>query len=213
MFTGIVEQIGTIVESRDVPGGRRLRVDVGPIAAECKLGDSLAISGVCLTVAALQSPLIDFDVIKETLDKSALGRKSAGDGVNIERSLRVGDRLDGHFVQGHVDGTARVERVVATSAEHVIHLRPDAPLRPFLIPKGSVALDGVSLTIADVDDEQFCVALIPTTLERTTLSRLSRGEIVNVETDIIVRTIVHRLEHMAEGGGLTMDSLRKAGFA
>jgi riboflavin synthase len=213
MFTGIVEQIGTIVESRGVSGGRRLRVDVGPIAAECKLGDSLSISGVCLTVAAIQSPLIDFDVIKETLDKSALGRKNTGDVVNIERSLRVGDRLDGHFVQGHVDGTAGVERVVATPAEHVLHLRPDDVLRPYLIPKGSVALDGVSLTIADVDDDLFSVALIPTTLERTTLSRLSQGDIVNVETDMIVRAIVHRMEHLTEGGGLTMDSLRKAGFA
>lgn len=212
LFTGIIECEGTITYAGNVPGGRRLRVDVGPMAGECVLGASIAVSGVCLTAARIQGREIDFDVITETLDRTALGGKNVGDSVNLERSLRVGDRLDGHFVQGHVDGTATADQVMATARETVIWLTPDDGVRAYMIPKGSVAVDGVSLTIADVTPSGFSVALIPTTLERTTLRQVKKGDRVNIESDILVRTIVHHLRATGGTGGLTFDTLQRAGF-
>ncbi|MFH1110313.1 MAG: riboflavin synthase [Planctomycetota bacterium] len=212
MFTGIVERMGTVRDTRVVAGGRRLLLDVGPITRECKPGDSVSVQGVCLTVATVLGESLGFDVIAETLQRTTLGRKRVGDRVNLERSLKMDDRLDGHFVQGHIDGTAAVTEVRRSSREYVIGLRPDEHLTPYLVAKGSVAIDGVSLTIADVREGDFTVALIPTTLERTTLSTLTVGDLVNIESDIIARTIVHRLAQMTEGGPLTRDALQKAGF-
>ena len=211
MFTGIVETTGKITETRTVPGGRHLRVAVGPMACECVLGASICVSGVCLTVKATGADTAEFDVITETLDHSTLGEKGIGDLVNLERSLRVGDRLDGHFVQGHVDGKATVSRIQTSAREHVVWLQPESALLPFLIPKGSVAIDGVSLTIAAAEHGRFSVALIPTTLGRTTLTRLKVGDRCNIETDIVTRTIVHRLGSLT-GAPLTMDTLREGGF-
>lgn len=213
MFTGIVERTGRITTARAAPLGRRLGVDAGSMAAECKLGASVCVSGVCLTVAAVTGETIEFDVIRETLDTSTLGKKGTGDYVNLERSLRVGDRIDGHFVQGHVDGTATVEQVRNVGKEYVISLKPDPALMRYMIPKGSVSIDGVSLTIARVDRDGFTVALIPTTLERTTFASLAAGHLVNIETDIVARTIVHRLGEMTGTGTLSMESLQRAGFA
>lgn len=213
MFTGIVERTGRIILTKAAPLGRRIGVDAGTMAGECELGASVCVSGVCLTVSSVNRDTIEFDVIRETLDRSTLGKKSAGDSVNLERSLRVGDRVDGHFVQGHVDGTAEVAHVCDTGTEHVLRLKPDKTLMPYIIPKGSVAIDGVSLTIAEVDHDEFAVALIPTTLERTTFSVLCAGDRVNIETDILTRTIVHRLTGLAGGDALNMETLREAGFA
>ncbi|MCH7592503.1 MAG: riboflavin synthase [Planctomycetes bacterium] len=213
MFTGIVERTGRITFAKAAPLGRRVGVDAGAMAAECELGASVCVSGVCLTVAAVNGDTIEFDVIRETLDTSTLGKKCARDLVNLERSLRVGDRVDGHFVQGHVDGTGTVTQVRDSGTEHVVRLKPDKALMPYIIPKGSVTIDGVSLTIAEVDRDGFAVALIPTTLERTTFSRLSAGDLVNIETDIVARTIVHRLAGLAGGHALTVETLRGAGFA
>lgn len=213
MFTGIVENVGTVLEVASQPSGKRLRIEVGPMAKECDLGASVSVSGVCLTVCARDERSLSFDVIPETLAKSTLGSRRPRDAVNLERSLRVGDRLDGHFVQGHVDGTAEVVQVRTSGEEYVVWLRPEPALRPYLIPKGSVAVDGVSLTIADLSDDLFSVALIPTTLERTTLGRLQMRDRVNVETDVVTRTIVHHLHELSPSGGLTRDTLEEAGFA
>jgi riboflavin synthase len=213
VFTGIIESTGTIEQATPVAGGRRLRVSVGQMAGECKHGDSVCISGVCLTVTAIGGKHLDFDVITETLDKTTLGALKSGDRVNLERSLRVGDRLDGHFVQGHVDGRATVEKIEQTPKEHVIWFRGEDSVSPYVIPKGSITIDGVSLTIAAVRKSLFSVALIPTTLDRTTLSTLKTGHRVNIESDIIVRTIVHRLEATSGEGGITVEALQRAGFA
>ena len=212
MFTGIIESVGTIVDARSMPGGKRLRIQVGSMAGECALGASVCVSGVCLSVTAAADESLSFDVIAETLRRSTLGSKRVGDLVNLERSLRLGDRLEGHFVQGHVDGTAIVDRVRSTSGEHVVWLRPTVHLTPYVIPKGSVAVDGVSLTIAAVEAGRFSVALIPTTLKRTTLASLVGGDQVNIETDIITRTIVHRLDNISTPGGLGLESLKEAGL-
>lgn len=213
MFTGIVECTGTITNTRTVPGGRHLRIEVGSIADECRPGASICVSGVCLTVAEVTGQAVSFDVITETLERSTLGTKRTGDRVNLERSLRADDRLDGHFVQGHVDGTAKISRVDTASGQNIVWFIPEPQLVPFIIPKGSVAIDGVSLTIAAVEDRTFSVALIPTTLARTTLSTQMPGHRVNIETDIITRTVVHRLSEMSAAGGLNLDTLQKAGLA
>lgn len=213
MFTGIIERTGTITETRPVSGGRHLRIEVGPIAQQCALGASVCVSGVCLTVAGIAGRQLEFDVVMETLEKSMLGSKGVGDDVNIERSLEIGDRLDGHFVQGHVDGTAVIDRIQSSSHEHVVWLWPEPSLTPFIVPKGSIAVDGVSLTIAAVKGGVFSVAFIPMTLARTTLSSLAGGDRVNIETDIITRTIVHHMSNMSAAQGLTLDALREAGFA
>jgi len=213
MFTGIIERAGTITHSRSVAGGRRLRVDAAEVASSCPVGSSVCVSGVCLTVASAKGCSLDFDVITETLTRTTLGGKRTGDRVNLERALQVGGRFDGHFVQGHVDGTGRVEQIHASPAEHVIRIRPEALLVPYIIAKGSVAIDGVSMTVAGVHGDCFSVALIPTTLKRTTLSELACGAVVNLETDIIVRTIVGHLSRLSTGGGLTLERLGEAGFA
>lgn len=213
MFSGIIELVGTITDTQTVPGGRSLGVDLGAIARECEVGSSLCISGICLTVTRVTGRCVYFDVITETLKKTVLGSKAIGDRVNIERSLRADSRLDGHFVQGHVDGTAAVERIHASPRERVVWLRPERSIGEYIIPKGSVAVDGVSMTIAEVRDGAFSIALIPTTLEKTTLSSLARGDRVNIETDIIARTVVHSLSEMSHTADLRLDALRKAGFA
>lgn len=211
MFTGIVDHVGTITDTQAVSGGKRLSIDVGPLATHSALGASVCISGVCLTVAKISSPVLEFDVITETLEKSTLGQKKTGNGVNLELSLRVGDRLDGHFVQGHVDGIATVTRVDSSTNEQVLWLKPQPHLQRYIIPKGSVSVDGVSLTIAEVDEECFSVALIPTTLERTTLSSLSKDDWVNIESDMITRTVVHQLMKISNQNGINLESVINAG--
>jgi len=213
MFTGIVERTGRIVSTRPGPGGKVLRIDAGPLADGCKLGDSVSVTGVCLTVTQCDRETLSFDVVAETLRRTTLGNKQSGDRVNLERSLRVGDRLDGHFVQGHIDGAATVSRVDPSPSDHLVWFDADDAFQPYLIPKGAIAIDGVSLTIAEVLDHAFSVALIPTTLERTTLSDLKPGGRVNLESDILARTIVHHLGATTASPGLSWDGLRKAGFA
>lgn len=212
MFSGIIERTGKVVSTTGIPAGVRLRIDVGPMAGECALGASVAVSGVCLTVCGSAGNELDFDVIPETLSKTTLGQKRSGDRVNIERSLRPSDRIDGHFVQGHVEGLAIVREIRRSNGEWVVWLAAELGWRSCVIPKGSIAIDGVSLTIAAVDGERFSVALIPTTLERTTLGSLRVSDKVNIETDILARTVV-QLVSSRERSGLSMDVLEKAGFA
>jgi riboflavin synthase len=196
MFTGIVQDVGKVADVRKHAGGARLLVEAGSLASQAKPGDSICVSGVCLTVADLSPGRFEFDVIRETLEKTTLGRLRNRDQVNLEPSLRANDRLDGHFVQGHVDGTATVQRVIASESEHVVWLRPPEPLLSYIIPKGSIAIDGVSLTVAAIESGAFSVALTPTTLERTTLAHLQAGDMVNIESDMMVRTVVHCLHRL-----------------
>jgi len=156
-------------------------------------GASVAVNGVCLTIAEHRDKAAGFDVIPETLRRTNLGRLAPGGRVNLERSLRVGDRSDGHFVQGHVDGTGRVVAIDRAAGEWLLWTATPDNLRPYIVEKGSITIDGVSLTIAAVKPDRFAVALIPTTLERTTLGALAVGGRVNLETDILARTVAHWL--------------------
>lgn len=213
MFTGIVQAMGTLADVERHAGGLRLLVKSAPACIDAHIGDSICVSGVCLTVAGIDADVLVFDVVQETLARTNLGRLGPQDRVNLERSLRVGDGLDGHMVQGHVDGTAKVDRVSTSNEQHVVWLHPQPHLQPYVIPKGSIALDGVSLTIAEIAGDTFSVALIPTTLEKTTLAGWRTGDVVNVESDMMVRTIVACLERLRAGGGpifpaLGVDTLR-----
>ncbi len=198
MFTGIVERTVHVVGVAKGPKFTRLTLAVPTGAGwdDVRDGESVAVNGVCLTVADRSPGQLGFDVIQETLGKTNLGLLDAGDEVHVERSLRVGGRIDGHFVQGHVDGTARLVDQHSGADEWRLVLEAPAPLAKYLVPKGSVALDGVSLTIAAVDGPRFEVALIPTTLRLTALGRRPVGWPVNLECDAMVKTIVATTERM-----------------
>jgi riboflavin synthase len=194
MFTGIVEEIGVVQVVTGAGATRRLDVTASITLEGSELGASVAINGVCLTVVERTPGGFAFDVGPETLERTALSRLVAGDRVNLERPLRLGATLGGHLVLGHVDGVAVVTDV--TRVESTARVRfslPGVDLAPLLVPKGSVAVDGVSLTIAALDDSGFEVMLIPHTLEVTTLGRLERGGAVNIETDVIGKYVLRSL--------------------
>ncbi|MGD0461286.1 MAG: riboflavin synthase [Tepidisphaeraceae bacterium] len=198
MFTGIVEKTVTVAAVSDGPHFRRLILALN--VPDARLGESIAINGCCLTVAEISSGKTGFDVVKETLDRTNLGLLTPGNLVNIERSLKIGDRLDGHFVQGHVDGRAILTSIQSGAEEWRFTLEAPYALAPYIVPKGSVALDGVSLTVAAVSGNVFEVALIPTTLRRTTLGQIAEGWPFNLETDILCKTVVSWLQNQPRGG-------------
>lgn len=200
MFTGIIQHVGVLVETETTTNGVRITLDPDGWGYKPKAGDSIANSGCCLTLVREvggETPLWIFDAIPETLSKTTLGGWTPGRRVNLERSLRMGDTLDGHQVQGHVDGTGEV-LAVRTDDGYRIRVSLAEDLMRFMVPKGSVCLDGVSLTIAAMDTEAgwIEVALIPETLDRTNLRDRSEGDQMNIECDVLVKTIVHTMERM-----------------
>lgn len=195
MFTGIIHKTSKVVDVSDGPGHRR--ITLAPVAADHVLGESIAVNGVCLTVAAIDADgSLAFDVIRETLDKTNLGQVRVGDDVHTERSLRVGDPVDGHFVQGHVDATGKLLMLAAPPGETRLRIEAPAELSKYLVPKGSIALDGVSLTLASVEKNTFEVALIPTTLQLTLLGKKQEGYSFNLEFDQMAKTIISYLERI-----------------
>lgn len=199
MFTGIIEKTSRVIGVTDGPMFRRLTVAVD--WEDLRLGESIAVNGTCLTIAEMQPGSVSFDVIRETLDKTNLGQVTSGDEVHLERALRAGDRFDGHFVQGHVDGTGELVSQLASDEEWRLRIRVPRNLAKYLAPKGSITVDGVSLTIAAVEGAEFEVALIPTTLQRTTLGRRQPGWRFNIECDIISKQIVYWLELREQNAG------------
>jgi riboflavin synthase len=188
MFTGIVREVGTVASF----DGSRLVVVASETAAGSAVGDSVAVAGVCLTVVEADEVRLAFDVVPETLARTALGRLERGGAVNIEPSLRVGDQLGGHVVQGHVDAVGRVRSVTPEGESRRIWIDAPESVVRYCIEKGSIAVDGVSLTVAAFDDEGFEVALIPHTLDVTTLGWLESGDAVNLEADELGK-VVERL--------------------
>jgi riboflavin synthase len=188
MFTGLVETTARV--RRIEPGALGTRLDVGtPLAAELRPGDSISVNGVCLTAVDPDAGGFKADVMPETLRRSSLGRVTEGDSVNIELPLRAGDRLGGHVVQGHVDGTGAVESARDEGFARVVRIGADAALLRYVVEKGSIAVDGVSLTVAEVDGDGFTVSLIPETLERTNLGTAAPGTPVNLEVDILAKYV------------------------
>jgi len=213
MFTGLIETICTVKSVRRSVESMVLTIDLGELADESKTGDSIAISGACLTIAKLQGNLASFDVSAETLAKSTLGKLKPSSEVNVERSLKASDRFGGHFVLGHVDGTATVDAIDKSGEFANIKFATKAELLDAIVVKGSVAVDGISLTIAAVDIKSFGVSVIPETLKRTTLGKAKIGDFVNIETDIIVKTIKRQLDEiLPKKQGLTAEKLRQLGY-
>lgn len=189
MFTGLIEATGIVRAIVPGAGGQRITIDT-PLADGLQLGDSVATSGVCLTVVARDAQSWSADVSPETLRVTALGALSAGSPVNLERPLAVGSRLGGHFVQGHVDGTGRVEAVTTEGEFHRVRISFPPALAAYFIDKGSVAVDGISLTVASLSESTFDVQIIPHTWTATTLRHAAPGAIVNLECDMVGKYVL-----------------------
>jgi riboflavin synthase len=190
MFTGIIEELGEIVAlTHENDGSARVTVR-GPLAvSDAKSGDSISVSGVCLTAVELTADHFTADVMGQTLAMSNSAQWTVGRAVNLERATAVGDRLGGHIVQGHIDGTARVLEVRDEGSWRIIRFALDAAHAPLVVDKGSIAIDGISLTVSSAGDDWFEVCLIPETLTRTTLGDRTVGDLVNIETDILARHV------------------------
>ena len=189
MFTGIVRERGRLTAVEGGAEGLRLEIEAPRAAAEAAPGDSVSIAGCCLTVTAVANGSVTFDAVPETLARSTLGGMRAGDEVNLEQALRAGEPLGGHYVQGHVDAVGRVVAVEPAGNEVRVWVEAPPEVARYVVEKGSIALDGVSLTIAGLRDGAFAVALVPHTLEQTTLGRLAPGDEVNLEADVLAKYV------------------------
>ena len=189
MFTGIVRERGRVIAVEGDADGVRLRIEAPRTAAQTAVGDSVAINGVCLTATSVDDGELAFDAVAETLRRTSLGRLEPGSEVNLEPALRAGEPLGGHIVQGHVDGVGRVRSLepVGDGAELTVEAAPE--LLRYCVEKGSITVDGVSLTVASLAEDAFSIALIPHTLVETTLSRLAPGDEVNLEVDVLAKYV------------------------
>ncbi|MCU0723321.1 MAG: riboflavin synthase [Planctomycetes bacterium] len=216
MFTGIVEAVGTVAGLERGGEGARLTVDAGPLAAEMRRGESLCVSGACLTVTEAAGSILRFDASRETLERTTLGSFRPGRRVNLERALRADGRLGGHFVLGHVDAVGTAVSLDRRPGASTLRVETDPDLLLFVTSKGSVAVDGVSLTVAEVSRKGFSIALIPETLASTTLGGLKPGDAVNVEVDYLAKIVLKRLGGGGRDGepGKPVDwgTLEQAGF-
>ncbi len=213
MFTGIVEHAGTVVSLKKAGEKSVLRIDLGPVAKGCRAGDSVSVAGTCLTLAGAPVKGIgSFEAVKETLSRTTLGGLRAGSKVNLERALKVGDRLGGHFVQGHVDGVGTVRKNGGPEGAWELSIAAPAEVLRNLIPKGSVGVDGVSLTVASLDAEGLTIALIPTTLSVTTLGALRKGDRVNLEADMLGKWVRKLMEESNPPSRITRERLEAEGF-
>ncbi len=214
MFTGLVEEIGSLLERQSAQGGgARLRVQARRVLEGVKLGDSIAVNGVCLTVTEWDEKAgwVRFDAVDETLRLTTLRELPLGSRLNLERALAVGDRMGGHYVTGHIDDIGQLESR-STSGNGVVHrFRCPSRLLSMIAGKGSITIDGISLTVVDVDGDGFSVWIVPHTLEATNLGHLSTGGKVNLETDILAK-YVNKALRGAEPTGVSLQQLKEAGF-
>lgn len=204
MFTGIVERRGVVAAIAPQPSATRLWIDAGdwrPRSGSFALGDSVCVAGVCLTLAEGEGGRLGFDAVAETLRKTKLGALRPGQGVNLESSLTASTPLGGHVVQGHVDATGTVAEVVASGTDRGLVINVPDALMDYVVPQGSICIDGVSLTIARVEVGAFEIALIPTTVAITTLGELVAGDPVNLEADVLTKTVIHWLRRRGISSG------------
>ena len=189
MFTGIVRERGTVVTADATEAGRRLVVEARAIASETVIGDSVSVDGVCLTATDVVDGRVTFDAVPETLSRTTLGRLGPGDEINVEPALRAGEPLGGHYVQGHIDGVGRVRALDREGDSLRVTIEAPAELLRYCVEKGSVAVQGVSLTIAELHDDAFAVALVPHTLEVTTFGTVAIGDELNIEVDVLAKYV------------------------
>lgn len=217
MFTGIVEEIGSLKELSIGSGLGNIEIECNKVLEETKIGDSIAVNGVCLTVNKINSNSFVADIMGETLDRTNLGRLKDGNKVNLERALKVSDRLGGHIVSGHVDGKGQVLSIDKKDDGTWFTISADKEILKYIILKGSITIDGISLTVAYVDNEIFKVSIIPHTLKNTILAQKIQGSYVNLENDIMGKyiekfMIFSKTESENEKSKITLDFLRENGF-
>ena len=212
MFTGLIQQIGTLARRETVAGGLRLVFEGAPWNPPLTMGESMAVNGACLTIAQIQGKNFAGDILQETLDRTTLGGKRPGTALNLERALRLGEPLGGHMVTGHVDGIGTVMSLQVKGRDWILRVTCGTDLLRGMVLKGSIAIDGVSLTITELDEHSFAVVLIPFTCERTALGKLKAGNSVNLETDVIGKHVRRTLETEQAPTPLTWERLRDAGF-
>ncbi len=213
MFTGIIEEVGRLKRVRQEREGLALVITAPQVVSELKVGDSVAINGVCLTVTEYDRASFTVEVSPETLRRTNLGTLKEGAGVNLERSLRVGDRLGGHYVSGHIDGTGTILRKIpeGNALNYTIQTEPE--ILRYVVPKGSIAVDGISLTVVQVDRTTFSVAIIPFTARMTTLGEKGPGATVNLECDLLGKYVEKFLAESREGGkGINQVFLAEHGY-
>jgi riboflavin synthase len=194
MFTGIVRELGRVVSAEGAAGGLALAIEAPVTVAQLAAGDSISINGVCLTAEAVEDGHVALHAVPETLARSTLGALAAGDPVNVEPALRAGEPLGGHYVQGHVDAVGRVQSVEAEGDGLRVFVEAPPDILRYCVEKGSITVDGVSLTIAELSSDAFAVVLVPHTLEATTLSALVPGQEVNLEVDVLAKYVERLLE-------------------
>lgn len=215
MFTGLIEDVGIIRSLQRGSRECRLTIETGISTCELKLGDSVAVNGACLTVVLIGQVDFTADVSPETLERTSLGRLKPGDRVNLERALKLGDRLGGHIVSGHIDAVALLESRKTSGNAEILHWKMDHRSLRFLVEKGSVAIDGISLTVNEVSDTGFSVAIIPHTLAQTTLAGMTVGQRANIETDLLgkyVARLIGPRDELNDNQSLSVDFLAKHGF-
>lgn len=213
MFTGMIESMAIVKNLSLKAGGGVLFLDFSGLRNDLVLGESIAINGACLTVREISGTIANFDISGETLKKTALGKLQHAEKVNIERALKMGDRLGGHFVTGHVDGIGMIKEKKQSADQCTLSCSVEKKVTDMMIEKGSVAIDGISLTVVDLADGLFSVALIPYTLAATTLGFRKSGDLVNIETDLMGKWIKRHLAHtQATKGGITQEQLIEEGF-
>lgn len=217
MFTGIVEAVGKVAGLERGRESVRLSITAPGIAEDVALGDSVAINGVCLTVVEIRPPQVAFEAVYETLRKTSLGYLHTGDAVNLERALRANGRFDGHIVQGHVDGTGRIASIRPVGDSWFIYIEASPELLRYVVTKGSVCVDGVSLTVMEADDRMFSLSIIPHSWDNTTLKDRRAGDTVNIECDIVGKYVEKLLGGYIAGAeraprGVTMDLLARSGY-
>lgn len=199
MFTGIIEGLAEVksvyrIRNKNKAAHTRISIDLGKLVRGLKIGSSVSINGACLTITKLYKQKADFDIIGETTRRTCLNLLKPGDKVNVERSLRLGDRLEGHIVLGHIDGVGTIEKIIKYESETKAWIKIESmQLLRSIVSKGSIAIDGISLTIIDVESDKISVALIPHTLALTTLGLKSKGDRVNLETDIVGKYVLNTL--------------------
>jgi riboflavin synthase len=216
MFTGLIEEVGTVAAVRHGRGQSRLEIRAPRIAGDGAIGESICVNGVCLTVVARGEGRLEFDAIAETLRRSNLGELRAGDRVNLERAMSAASRFGGHIVQGHVDAIGRVAQIVPEANSRLVTIDAPPEVMRYVVAKGSIALDGISLTVAAVSPSGFTVAIIPHTWAETTLGNRRSGDRVNLEVDLLAKYVERLLEARWETPAarpLTEAALRESGFA
>ena len=209
MFTGLIEEVGNIISVSNRGKITDLIIEAHTILDDIKIGDSININGACLTVTEIGNSTFSVQAVEETIKRSTLGKLKKGNSVNLERALRVEDRFGGHFVQGHVDGTGRITSKKEYADNIILSIAPEPGLDRYIVEKGSVTIDGISLTVTFSKKDEFGVSIIPHTFRSTTLANIRTGDLVNLETDIIAKYI----EKLLEGKkSLTINHLKELGF-